>query len=1100
MTDAFNPWSHADWFFWAAREWRARRSLFGVPEELFFRPESADPFRAHIHGRALETPFGVAAGPHTQLAQNIVTAWLCGGRFIELKTVQTMDALDIPRPCIDMRDEGYNVEWSQELRTEQSLAEYARAWVAIHALHRRLGFPGDRPGAVFHASVGYDLPGLQQPNMTAFRKALQNAHEALEPARAAAERAFGIDLADALPDALSDNLTLSTMHGCPPDQIERMIERLQDEGFHASIKLNPTLLGPELLRHILIDELGYRQVEVPDEAFEHDLRWDEAVDLIRRLCARAARLGLHFGAKLTNTLEVVNQGPVFDRAQARMYLSGRALHAPAVELAARIAETFEGRLPLSFSAGVDVFNAPEVAACGLFPVTVCSDLLKTGGYPRMLQYLERLREAMVVEGAAGLRVYAGLDADDPRACDPERLRRYADRARRDPLLHRDRFERGKAKTARPLGRFDCVRAPCADTCPIRQRVPDYLRQVAEGRFADAARVIREDNPMGAVLGRACNHACEPVCVRAQIDEPLAIRDLKRAAMDHEQPDYAPPGETDEARRVAVIGGGPCGLAAAHALAAEGARVTLFEAGESLGGMVGASIPGYRAEQAALDDDLAFLLAPGVRVRTGVRVGVNVTLAELRNEGFTTIIVAGGAMFGMPLGLEGEDRPGVLDGLAFLRAVRAGRPPALGRRIGIVGGGDVAMDCARSAARLAGGGTVVIYRRTLEEMPAQREERMALMEEGIPILERHAPRALRFTEGRLSGLVCDRMRMGEPDDSGRRRPEPIPGAETEIALDTLIVAIGQRPDLSLFGAEPPRLNAKGFIDVDPATGRTSQPGVYAGGDIAGEGPSTIVQALADGRHIAAAVLRAWAPGSEPGASPDPAAEAPTREAWVARIRRLAHRELRVPAPHRPPSERMDFEVAERTYPEADARREAARCLDCDRQCAICVGVCPNRALQSVTAPTGVWPAPRIRLEGGAWTVLEERLYRIGQAAQVIVLADFCNACGNCVTFCPTAGAPWRDKPRFFFDRRAFEAEADNAFRTDRNSIEGRYGGVTHRLIVDGRRLQYGDGRLLIDLEPATLRILAAAAGQAGELQLERAAELYVLLTAARELLP
>jgi putative selenate reductase len=324
-------------------------------------PSENDPFRITAFGHSLETPFGPAAGPHSQMSQNIIAAWLCGARYIELKTVQTLDELNVSKPCIDMEDEGYNVEWSQELRIHQSFDEYLRAWLLIHALHHRLGFPGEAPGIVFNLSVGYDLAGIQQPNMQWFLDQVRDS-SAYKPALIEQVARFYPDVSGLdIPDCLSDNVTLPTMHGCPPDEIESICNYLMQERFlHTFVKCNPTLLGPERVRSILNDDLNYRDVVVPDSAFEHDLKYSDALPLLNNLRVTARDCGLEFGVKLSNTLEVENFRPVFDQKEKMMYLSGRPLHAITATLAQVLAEEYEGYLPMSFSAGADCFNAPAL--------------------------------------------------------------------------------------------------------------------------------------------------------------------------------------------------------------------------------------------------------------------------------------------------------------------------------------------------------------------------------------------------------------------------------------------------------------------------------------------------------------------------------------------------------------------------------------------------------------------------------------------------------------------------------------------------------------------------------------------------------------------
>jgi putative selenate reductase len=691
MSDRFRPLAFEQVVDWAANELETRDSVFGIPRSAFFVPRPDHPYRRLEQGVVLDTPWGVAAGPHTQLAPNIVAAWLAGARVIELKTVQDLDEIEIHRPCIDVTDEGYNVEWSQELRIHESFDEYLRAWVLVHALHRTLGFPGERPGVVFAMSVGYDLAGIRGPKVQWYLDAMRDASRWLPAHVEAVARRFPAVREIAIPTRISGAVTLSTMHGCPPDEIERIARYLVEErGLHTAVKCNPTLLGAEPVRAIL-GELGYRDITVPDSAFDHDLRLADAIPMFERLRRVARDRGVAFGLKLSNTLEVANWRTVFERDETT-YLSGRALHPLTVNLAALLADELGGDVPFSFAGGADAFNVAELLACGLRTVTVCTDLLKTGGYLRLLQYAENAAAAFDAVGAidpddfvrrsARAAGFVGDEAD-VAACARFNLRRYAARTRGEWRYRKDAFQAGHSKTARQLGLFDCIAAPCLDGCPIDQQVPAYMRAVRDGNSAEAVRITRLDNPLPAVLGRVCDHHCEQTCVRTHLDEPLAIRHIKRFIMDQEgEPHAAPPAPAPGGPRVAVIGAGPAGLAAAEWLARAGLAVTIFEERSYPGGMTGGAIPAYRLPAAPLAQDLASLARLGVEVRHGVRAGRDVTVDGLCRSGFGAVFLAVGAQRGKCLGLAGEDAAGVLDGVEFLRSVREGRPVAVGPRVAV----------------------------------------------------------------------------------------------------------------------------------------------------------------------------------------------------------------------------------------------------------------------------------------------------------------------------------------------------------------------------------------------------------------------------------
>ena len=1109
MSDLFHPIAAEQLFAWVFSELDARESAFSIPRRHFFVPREDDRFRTRVFGRPLETPFGPAAGPHSQMAQNIVASWLCGARYIELKTVQTLDVLDVPKPCIDMEDEGYNVEWSQELKVHQSFEEYLRAWILIHALHHKLGFPGESPGVVFNLSVGYDLDGIHQPNMQWFLDQVQDCSEYKSALVAQLARFYPAAGDLDIPDCLSDNVTLSTMHGCPPEEIESISTYLlRERRLHTLVKCNPTLLGPERVRRLLNEDLGYRDVIVPDAAFEHDLKYADAVPMLQNLRKVANEGGLDFGVKLSNTLEVENSRSTFDASEQTMYLSGRPLHTITINLARDLADQFDGSLPMSFSAGANCFNAPALLGAGMQTVTVCSDLLKTGGYLRLLQYLETVEDAFDKVGASDIEEYifksAGSDASraDVRSAARLNLHHYAKQTCTDPKYVKGTFDTSHTKTCRNLDLFDCIQAPCVDECPISQNVPKYMSAVRDNDIEEALRIVRADNPVACILGRVCDHLCEQTCVRSHLDEPVAIRDVKRFIMDHERRSADERRPTPVDAKVAIIGAGPGGMAAASELARAGLQVDVFEQHAYAGGMVSGAVPEYRLPLAVFDKDLQLLQDLGVRFHFGMRAGRDFSLEQLRSEGFEHIVIMVGAQLSKTLGLEGEDCDGVFDALQFLRRAREGHVINYGRHVGVIGAGDTAMDCARVARRQSGGPVSLIYRRTIDQMPADREEVRHLLDEGIDVLELSKPQRLVSDDGRLSTLICRRMTFkGDRDAEGRKIPHEVADADFEVPLDTLILAISQNAVLDFLTreAEPIALNDRGYIKVDPATFETSMPGVYAGGDVANEGPSSIVKAVAAGKAIADSILRRRSFDAEP------IPVAPFDPTML--LRRRSRRQWRVPAPLTPLDDRDTFNEVVLTFDEEQARTEAARCLDCDTYCSICVGVCPNLALQTYQTTPFDLRLPRLNLEGGAIRVEPGEPYRVAQAYQVAVLTDFCNECGNCTTFCPTAGEPYRDKPRLYLDRREFEAQQDNAFMVFRNpdhwAMDARWQGQTHRIELNGK-LDYTAPSFVARLNPDTFEVEEARlddrAKEGDSLSLDPCAAMFVLLVGLQKSMP
>ena len=390
------------------RELELEDAIFGLPARKFFLGDESHDFGVELHGRRVSAPFGPAAGPHTQMAQNIVLSWLAGGRIFELKTVQILDELEIPKPCIDMATVGFNVEWSQELKLQQSLEEYVKASMLIRILEEsgRLALAQGFEQAVFDMSVGYDLKGVRSKPVQAFMHGMRDATGLVDQLRGQIPDEYkkyrDIDFAT----DLSNTLTLSTFHGCPPEEIESIIAYLlEDHGLNCVIKLNPTLLGPERARGLLNHAMGYDDIYIPDSAFENDTKWEQAVEFVERLRTTAEGLGLGLGVKLTNTLLVQNNRDFFSADEREMYLSGVPLHIWAMRLLRRFRRKFGGELPISFSAGIDRQNFADAVALGLVPITVCTDLLKPGGYGRASGYFRNLVQRMDKVGAADVDTY-----------------------------------------------------------------------------------------------------------------------------------------------------------------------------------------------------------------------------------------------------------------------------------------------------------------------------------------------------------------------------------------------------------------------------------------------------------------------------------------------------------------------------------------------------------------------------------------------------------------------------------------------------------------------------------------------------------------------
>ena len=496
-------------------------------------------------------------------------------------------------------------------------------------------------------------------------------------------------------------------------------------------------------------------------------------------------------------------------------------------------------------------------------------------------------------------------------------------------------------------------APCRNGCPIGNQIPKVLHLLVQGKVEEAIQVLLETNPFPAITGRVCYHPCEEKCNRKEFDEPLAIHLLERFVGDSIQDISVsvPQGEPE----VAIIGSGPAGLSCAYHLAKLGHASVVFEKLPTIGGML-AVIPEYRLPKEVLTREVSRLEKMGVKFVTNVTIK---SLSELR--GFKAIFIGVGASRGIKLGIPGEDGEGVYQGIDFLRDLKLGRIPKLGKRCLVIGGGNTAIDCARSARRL-GAEVTILYRRSREEMPALPEEVEEALTEGIKIEFLVAPKEVILKDGKVVGLRCIRMKLGPPDESGRPKPIPIEGSEFDIATDSIIVAIGQQPDLSFL---LPEITLKKNKILCDEWGRTNVKGIFAGGDAVYGIPERVADAIASGRRAAIAIdffLR----GKEPEPSP-PLPEVSFKELNLAYF---THRPRVTVPPISLDLRLRSFAEVWRSLDKDEARNEAERCFSCGtcNECDNCWLYCPEMAVKK-----------------------KDGEYEIDY--------DFCKGCGICANECP-----------------------------------------------------------------------------------------------------
>lgn len=881
---------------WVLTEHETKGTVFGV-----HRPYKADPAKdMQIFGRNLETPIGPAAGPNTQLAQNIAASYYAGARFFELKTVQKMDgdelAACINRPCILAEDECYNCEWSTELYVPQAMGEYIKAWFMLHVMAKEFGL-GSTDGFQFNISVGYDLAGIKEPKIDTF---IENMKEAKDTEIFKECRQWLLEHADrfrhvtkedieAIPSNICNSATISTLHGCPPNEIESIANHLyKEKHLNTFIKCNPTLLGYEFARKTM-DDMGYDYMKFGDFHFLDDLQYKDAIPMFRRLMALADELGLAFGVKITNTFPVDvtrNELP-----SEEMYMSGKALFPLSISLAAKLSREFDGKLRIAYSGGADYFNIDKIVDCGVWPVTVATTILKTGGYQRFSQMAEKIM-------AKGVKPWTGIDV--------EALEKLAENAKKDPHHVKNIKPLPNRKNDREVPLLDCYFAPCQEGCPIHQDIPEYISLAGKGEYAEALRVILDKNALPFITGTLCAHNCMYKCTRNFYDESVDIRKTKLLAAEKGYDSVIGEISAGEncGRKTAVVGGGPAGIAAAYFLARAGASVTVFEKEARLGGVIRYVIPGFRISEEAIDKDISFIEKMGVEIRTNTEI---TSVEELRKMGYDAVILAVGASKPGSLKLEKGETVNALKFLADFKE-KDGKLD-LGKNVVVIGGGNTAMDTARAAKRTEGVENVyLVYRRTKRYMPAAEEELLEVLEEGVEFKELLSPVSLENGK-----LFCRKMVLGDMDASGRASVAETEEIE-EVPADTVIVAVGEKVPAEFYKANGINVNERGKARLNPETLETSVKNVYLAGDGA-NGAATIVEAIRDAQLVARAIL-----GKE-----------------VVSSRAVTGGETEC------------YEKKGILKEEKDTGCEAERCLNCSKVCENCVDVCPNRANISIKVP-------------------------------------------------------------------------------------------------------------------------------------------------------
>ncbi len=971
---------------WVMKEYETQGSIFGIRKEKFYKNKSGT--YIEMFGEKLSSPIGPAAGPNSQLTQNIVAAYLSGCRFIELKTVQKMDGEElrkcVAKPCINAQDECYNVEWSTELTVQEAFNEYVKAWFLLHVLSKELGLSEDRDFA-FNMSVGYDLEGIKLPKIDNFIEGMKDASktdvfkECSEYLLSNLSKFKNVtkEYVENISTCICPSITLSTLHGCPPQEIERIAKYLLEEKhLHTFIKCNPTMLGYEFARKTL-NEMGYDYISFDDHHFNNDLQYKDAIPMFKRLIELSKGLNLEFGVKLTNTFPVNianNELP-----GQEMYMSGRSLFPLTVNLANKISKEFDGKLPISYSGGADFFNIDEIVKIGIQPITIATTILKPGGYERIKQLADKVEP--LLKGKFD-------------KVDIVKLNDLATSVTSNKHHLKDTRVVASRKTKSKLDLFDCFKAPCSQGgCPIYQQIPEYLKLVKEKKYDEAFKVIVNDNASPAITGSICNHECQNKCTRLDYDSSLEIRNMKKIASINAQDRYI-----DELRqsdivtdkKVCVIGAGPAGVSCAFYLRRNGVDVTVFEKRDKALGIVKYVIPEFRISSDMIEKD--FNLAKKAGVNFKFNADENYSLSDLKKEYDFVVLATGAWMEGASPVKEGSEK--VMDALKFLEESKAKDCKlSLGKTVSVIGGGDVAMDCARAAKRAPGVEKVtIVYRRTKDFMPAELEEIREALEDGVEIMELLAPVSY---DGK--NLICEVMELSDKDESGRR--SVVSTGETKtLEFDTVIGAVGARVDSTLFFKNGLDLDKKGNVILN-GINETSMSGVFVAGDCKGK-PSTIVKALADGKVISSAIL------GKLGIKSD----------FVEFKNDIDEKEL--------------YERKGVLKESSKKEEEGERCLACNKICEICCDVCPNRA------------NVRIKVDN------ED----LNQKHQILHIDGMCNECGNCGIFCPHDGNPYKDKTTLFWTKEDFVDSTNKGFlkiSEDTFKVRCEDGSIVEHVLGDGK---------------------------------------------------
>lgn len=989
--------------------------IFDIPEKLFYKHWHYHTLYTEKHGHKIHNPIGISSGPLTQLAQNIVTAWLCGARIIELKTVQPNTVDNRIKPSIDIFNGAYNCERSQELSVEQAYDQYLTAWILIHILQHKLSLETYKRldiGTIFTMSLGYTLSDIRSDKMQWFVDKMTDCSQEKAEKISAIKSIYPDVVTLNIPDTISNSFIVNTWKGCSARELEYICKFLViDKKLHPSIKFSPKLLGFKSVMAILSAEHTF-EAEIKEEDFEDNIQYGEAISLIEDVTKISKEMDLEMTVKISNSLSCKNNTSQIPRSADEVFMSGRALHPIAVNLAAKLQSKFDGLLDISFSGGASASNIVNLIQSGFQTITVCTDLLKPGGPGRLHQYFNTLSKTFANYQAKNIREFILKSGNAYSVSESalENLRNYAIRTLSDPEYQTNELSGLSIKSTRPLHHYDCIKAPCTEASPLNIDTSSYCWFTNKNDANKAINAILADNPMPSVLGMIGDDPSRVNCVRNNYDYPVLMKEVEGFIAEYEpEENTGLPALPENGMNVAVIGGGISGLSCAWYLSRYGFAVDIYEAEEQPGGMVNTIVPSFRITNDALQKDIK-------RIKNaGIKILANTTIDKERFErirkSYNYVYVSSGASASEKPDLDTKNAENVYDAIQFLKAVKKNPDFAPGNNIAVIGSNWLAADVARAAIRLVGedGYVALITPEQEKDLQINLPTLKALQDEEIEIFEKCRAKSFNITGNAVESIETIAVEKIADKRSKKPKYKDVEDSEQVFKFDAVVSCADLVANTKFLDKKNLKLKGK--------TKETAMEHVFAGGLLTNP-LSSIMTVIADAKDAAMQI-------SDKAGVAIP--ERLFRQEKDVDIEQLKIKKTQVDKPNfpeqTPPEKRTGFEPVVSTLKPIRALKEAARCLHCDTLCNICTEVCPNQAMIGFEVDLNDITIPTITMDEEEFYVSEHDKLDVKQKHQVLVVNDWCNDCGNCTTFCPAAGSPNKDKLRVHFNRDRFNSDTN-----------------------------------------------------------------------------